>query len=76
MAAVAAIAAPLAAGAGHYLKWGVFSISLTNALVVLAMVVLFVVALLAPFPQHRPKLPRQRNPSNAAPEPHSDGGRP
>lgn len=38
---------PLAAG--HYLHWGVFSISLTNALVVLAMLVVFVLAVLVPF---------------------------
>jgi hypothetical protein len=76
MTAVAAIAAPLAAGAGHYLKLGVLSISLTNALVLLAMLVLFVVALLAPFPQHRPKVPRQRAPEDAARETHSDGARP
>ena len=36
--------------AGHYLHWGVISISLTNALIIVAMVVVFVLALLLPFP--------------------------
>jgi hypothetical protein len=37
--------------AGKYLSWGVVSISLTNFLVVLVMVILFVLALVLPFPQ-------------------------
>jgi hypothetical protein len=36
--------------AGTYLSWGVVSISLTNLLVILAMVVIFVLALVIPFP--------------------------
>jgi hypothetical protein len=36
---------------GDYLSWGVIHISLTNALIVLAMVVVFVLALLLPFPR-------------------------
>ena len=38
--------------AGHYLHWWVVSISLTNLLIIVAMVVVFVLALLLPFP-HR-----------------------
>ena len=36
--------------AGHYLHLGVFSISLANALVIVAMLVMFVAAILLPFP--------------------------
>lgn len=38
---------------GHYLHWGVIQISLTNFLIIVAMIVVFVAALLIPFP--RPK---------------------
>jgi drug/metabolite transporter superfamily protein YnfA len=34
---------------GHYLHWGFIQLSAANALVVLAMVVVFVLALLVPF---------------------------
>jgi hypothetical protein len=37
--------------AGKYLSWGVVSISLTNLLVLVAMVVVFVLALVIPFPR-------------------------
>ena len=37
--------------AGRYLTWGVVSISLTNLLVIVAMVVVFVLALVVPFPR-------------------------
>jgi hypothetical protein len=36
--------------AGRYLDWGVISISVTNAAIIVAMVVVFVLALLLPFP--------------------------
>jgi len=36
--------------AGTYLSWGVVSISLTNLLVIVAMIVVFVLALVIPFP--------------------------
>lgn len=39
--------------AGYYLHWGVIQISLTNFLIIVAMILLFVAALLVPFP--RPK---------------------
>jgi high-affinity Fe2+/Pb2+ permease len=38
---------------GYYLHWGVVQISLTNFLIIVGMVLLFVVALLAPFPGGR-----------------------
>ena len=37
--------------AGKYIDWGVVSISLTNLLVILGMIVVFVLALVLPFPQ-------------------------
>jgi hypothetical protein len=39
----------IASSAGHYVHWGVVSISLTNLLIVVAMVVLFGLALVVPF---------------------------
>lgn len=38
---------------GYYVHWGVVQISLTNFLIVLGMIVLFIVALLVPFPGGR-----------------------
>ena len=37
--------------AGKYVSWGVVSISLTNLLVILGMIVVFVLALVIPFPR-------------------------
>ena len=34
---------------GHYLHWGFIQLSVANALVILVMVVVFVLALLVPF---------------------------
>ena len=48
MIPVAATAAASAAG-GRYIHWGVLNVSLTNLLIVVAMVVLFVLALVVPF---------------------------
>jgi hypothetical protein len=39
----------VASGAGHYVHWGVISVSLTNLLIIVAMVVVFAVALVIPF---------------------------
>jgi hypothetical protein len=38
--------------AGHYLHWWVLNISLTNLLIIAGMVVVFLLALVLPFP-HR-----------------------
>jgi len=38
--------------AGHYIHWGVIQISVTNAVIIAAMVVVFVLAILLPFPGH------------------------
>jgi len=42
--------AELVLSGGYYLHWGVVQISLTNFLIIVGMVVLFVVALVARFP--------------------------
>ena len=36
---------------GHYVHWGVLSISLTNLLIIAAMLAVFVLALVLPFPR-------------------------
>ncbi len=38
---------------GHYLHWGVVQISLANAIVVAVMLLLFLLALVLPFPKGR-----------------------
>lgn len=38
---------------GHYLHWGVIQISVANLVIIVAMVVVFVAALLLPFPRGR-----------------------
>jgi hypothetical protein len=45
-----AVALPPVIAAGHYLHWGVIQISLTNFLIIVAMIVVFVLALVVPFP--------------------------
>lgn len=39
-----------AVGAGRYIHWGVIQISVANLSIIVAMVVLFVLALVVPFP--------------------------
>jgi hypothetical protein len=41
-----------------YIHWGFILISLPNFLLICVMVLLFVLALVAPFPSHRRKGPR------------------
>jgi len=36
--------------AGRYLSWGVIQISVTNLVIIAAMIVLFLLAILLPFP--------------------------
>ena len=38
---------------GHYLHWGFIQLSVANAIVIAIMVVLFVLAVLVPFPKGR-----------------------
>ena len=42
--------AALTTEAGHYIQAGVFSISVANLLVIVTMIVVFVLALVIPFP--------------------------
>lgn len=42
----------LAEGAGNYLNFGIFHISVTNALIMGAMIVIFILAVAVPFPHH------------------------
>ena len=53
MPVIAAFPAWATAAAGHYLHWGVISVSVTNLLIVIAMLVLFGLALVVPFPGQR-----------------------
>ena len=53
MPLIAAFPTPAMAAAGHYLHWGAISVSTTNLLIVIAMLVLFGLALVVPFPGHR-----------------------
>ena len=46
-------ASGLLGGHAYYLHWGVVQISLTNFLIILAMVVIFILALVLPFPGDR-----------------------
>jgi hypothetical protein len=43
----------LASSAGTYVHWGVVQISLANLIIIGLMLVLFVLAILLPFPGHR-----------------------
>jgi hypothetical protein len=42
----------VAGGPGNYIAWGVIQISVTNALIIGVMVLLFILALVIPFPTH------------------------
>jgi hypothetical protein len=53
MPLIAAFPTSAMAAAGHYLHWGVVSVSITNLLIVIAMLVLFGLALVVPFPGDR-----------------------
>ena len=66
-------AAAALAETGHYLQWGWFSISLTNLLIIAAMLVVFVLALLLPFPSGGPAEPA---PMRAQAPVDGDGPRP
>jgi hypothetical protein len=44
-------------GPGTYLTWGVLSISVANAIVILVMLALFGLALLLPFPKDKGEQP-------------------
>jgi hypothetical protein len=40
-------------GTGYYIHWGFFQMSLANFIVILLMIVVFILALLLPFPRGR-----------------------
>jgi len=40
--------------AGRYVNWGVVHISVTNVVIIALMLLVFVLALIVPFPGHRP----------------------
>jgi hypothetical protein len=40
-------------GTGYYIHWGFFQISLANLIVILLMILVFILALLLPFPGGR-----------------------
>jgi hypothetical protein len=42
----------MAAAPGRYISWGVIQISVTNATIIGVMIVLFILALVVPFPTH------------------------
>ena len=49
-----ALAAPVdLGGQGYYLHWGVLQISIANLVIIALMVIVFVLALLVPFPHGR-----------------------
>ena len=39
-------------GTGHYVHWGFIQISVANLVVIILMIVVFVLAILLPFPRH------------------------
>jgi hypothetical protein len=47
------VASGLLSRPGHFLHWGVVQISLANLLVIIVMIILFVLALVIPFPHGR-----------------------
>jgi len=42
----------VASGPGKYIHWGVIQISVANLAIICAMIVLFILALVVPFPDH------------------------
>ena len=50
------VASGLLSRPAYFLHWGVIQISLANFLVIVAMIVLFVLALVLPFPHGRQRL--------------------
>ena len=49
----------IAAGApGKYITWGVIQISVTNLTIICVMILLFILALVVPFPTHDDEQPK------------------
>ena len=53
----------IAFSAGKYIHWGVVSISLTNFLIIVGMIVIFVLALVVPFPGAHDRRPTDEDDS-------------
>ena len=51
MPGLSAVTLAFSAEAGRYLHWGIIDISLTNLSIIIAMLVLFGLALVLPFPR-------------------------
>ncbi len=49
----------LAEGAGRYIHWGVIQISLANLIIIGVMVLVFILALVVPFPSGHGDRPNQ-----------------
>jgi hypothetical protein len=39
-------------GTGHYVHWGFIQLSVANLVVILLMIIVFILAILLPFPRH------------------------
>jgi hypothetical protein len=52
----------LAEGAGRYVHWGVVQISVTNLVIVAVMILVFVLAVLLPFPGAQEDRPPEQRP--------------
>jgi len=59
--------------AGSYVHWGVIQISVANLIVIGAMLMLFIAALLVPFPAPRRTFPPAARPSARPPAHSADG---
>jgi hypothetical protein len=70
MTVLAAFSSASATGVGRYLHWGVISISLSNFSIIVAMIVLFVLALVIPFGRHHQQSSVGSDPENDS----QDGG--
>ena len=49
----------VAGAPGKYIAWGVIQISVTNLTIICVMIVLFILALVVPFPTHDDEQPKQ-----------------
>ena len=49
----------VASGPGKYIHWGVIQISVANLAIICVMIVLFILALVVPFPTHDDQQPKQ-----------------
>ncbi|GAB92133.1 hypothetical protein [Gordonia rhizosphera] len=62
----------MAEGAGKYVEWGVIQISVTNLAIIAVMVVVFILALIIPFPSGHG--PSAHDPSAHGTASDEDGG--